>query len=272
LIFKNTEQKICLGFDKYLDLGTRKENDNFFHKNGFKFIRASGDSIDEINKILVEILNIKKDELNIVVDYSCMTRLWYGHILELLSMYNLDKKVSVFFCYSKSKFIPPPKLEIYHNDVSPIDGFYTISTPIKPVALIISLGYIKQQAFSLTEFFDAERYLFLNKAGENDMYYDTVKKVNKEIIKSTPEENIFNFSLSNILFTETILEHLCRDLLPDHKVIIAPCGPKPFTLISFLLSLKLDSVDVWRISFGKNDLTLPYEANGEIITYKISFE
>ncbi len=271
LISNNATQKFCLAFDKHLNKGQRKNNDYFFHKNGFRILRTSGDSISEINKVLSDVLDLEKDEINIAIDYSSMTRVWYGYVLEKLAHLQLTKTVNIFFCYSKGKYIKPPNLEVYHNDVSPIDGYYTISTPIKPIALIISLGYIKQQAFSLSEFFDAERYLFLNKTREDDPYFIEVKGANEEIIKATPEENIFTYSLNNMLFSETVLEHLCRDLLTNHKVIIAPCGPKPFTLISFLLSLKLNGVDVWRISFGKNDLTLPYEASGEIVTYKVTF-
>jgi hypothetical protein len=43
-----------------------------------------------------------------------------------------------------------------------IEGFSFFSVPNKPSALIIGLGYEKNKAFGLTEYFDAETFLFYN--------------------------------------------------------------------------------------------------------------
>jgi hypothetical protein len=56
-------------------------------------------------------------------------------------------------------------------------------------------------------------------------------------------------------------------------VIIAPCGPKPFTLFSFILASQIPNIDVWRISAGddENQVIKP-KAAGELIIVDLIFE
>jgi len=37
-----------------------------------------------------------------------------------------------------------------------------------------------------------------------------------------------------------------------YSIIIAPLGPKPFTFISMLLSVKYKNIDIWRVGSGQN--------------------
>jgi hypothetical protein len=67
------------------------------------------------------------------------------------------------------------------------------------------------------------------------------------------------------------LSSLIEDLSRNYRVIIAPCGPKPFTLVSLCLALMFENIDVWRISSGKQSVPIDKEAEGDVVAYKISF-
>ena len=47
----------------------------------------------------------------------------------------------------------------------------------------------------------------------------------------------------------TSLYYLLKD---DYSIIIAPLGPKPFTFISMLLSVKFPDIDIWRVGSGSD--------------------
>lgn len=61
-----------------------------------------------------------------------------------------------------------------------------------------------------------------------------------------------------------MLTLFCDDLLRNYRVILAPCGPKPFTLLSLITAIKLPDIDVWRISSGKAAPTIDKVADGEV--------
>ena len=270
----NVKKKYSLSFDNFVDILNRPYNDLFFSKNKYSSYKICGDDYSVLKEIIIEIIaeNSANDELNILIDYTCMTRVWYGYILEYFNQIRLNKNVHLYFAYAKSEYTEPPNHPVYNRKVNPVTGYYSLSTPHKPTALIIGLGYIEKQAYALSEFFDAECFLFIGKTSNDDLFYDKVVENNIDLIKNTIPENVFIYDMFNLLYSETMLNRLCKDLISDHKIILAPCGPKPFTLLSFITSIKLEEVDVWRISIGDSESTIDYKPTGEVIILQVTFE
>jgi len=67
------------------------------------------------------------------------------------------------------------------------------------------------------------------------------------------------------MYSFNLLLNLSSAIIQESRIIFAPCGPKPFTLINLIvtLNLNLNSV-VWRISQGKNQLPVDRKAIGYI--------
>lgn len=267
-------RKICFGFIEYQDNDVRKQNDNLFNKLGFEYSLASGNDSKEIIRkvsVLIDSFN-KKEIINILIDYSSMTRIWYAAVIKLLKFrFSSTQKINIFFCYSFSKFVPPPNDFTFNKYVGPIDGFYNITLPNKPSALIIGLGYVEARAYGLAEFFDVEPYLFIADASANESFFKTVVDVNKNLIASINEENIFTYPILNLKHTETLLFHIVKDLLDNYRLVLAPCGPKPFTLLCLLTALRFENVDVWRISAGEVDPPIDKNPNNEISLLRVTF-
>lgn len=255
-LFENYNVKkdrgIVLSFDTYLESYRRKSNDLFFKSQGFTEVRLSSDSFIELKEHLLRFIGSVSKSLRILVDYSSMSRVWYAYILSFFKNIQYDFDVSIFFIYSNSKYIPPPKIAAYKSYITPLEGFYSILPPIKPTALIIGLGYIERQAFGLAEYFEAEPFVFIGKNGPQDEYYKDVMACNSLLLEKISKSNVFFYSLENFTYSEALLNHLCKDLQVGFRVVIAPCGPKPFTLLSLITSLKIPGLDVWRISASNN--------------------
>lgn len=266
--------KICFGFEKQKDQFARNSNDAIFKDKGFTIIDCASGSNSLVIANLTDILkNITKDEINILVDYSSMSRVWYSSLLSFFrDTESLFERVNIYFSYTFSKFIPAPEAHVYNKIVGPLDGFYTISIPNKPTALIIGLGYIEERAFGLSEFLDAKPYLFISDPSVSQEFYEEVINNNKHLLENSESKDIFLYPLNNLPFTETLLFQLCNELNSNFRVILAPCGPKPFTLVCLLLALRIKNIDVWRISAGDDDIPIDKAASGEINILEVCFK
>lgn len=263
--------KYCIGFDQNKILN-RAKNDRFFKKHGFQEFDGNGDSNVTVKELLDSILlSVEKDEINIVVDYSSMTRVWYAEICKYFSEIDLDKVINISFVYSYAKFKKAPADSSNNIHVGPISGFSSVSIPNRPTALIIGLGYEKNRAFGLTEYLDAETFIFYTDEGKAKKFSQEVERINKELINKVDEERIFRYPVDNLAYAEFELLTLCKDIRDKYRIILAPCGPKPFTLICLIVSLKLEDIDVWRISPGSEAPPQDRDAEGYISIYKINF-
>ena len=86
-----------------------------------------------------------KETINIIVDYSCMTKSWYYTIILYLKNRNINfNYINSYFCYTPSLYIKPedPKP---NTEIGPLPGKYIIPTD-KPKALIVGLGYEENKA------------------------------------------------------------------------------------------------------------------------------
>lgn len=267
------KKKIAFAFNDHTNETSRLINDKKYCDLGFEIVIQDGDSFEYIQKFLDDLLNDSKDIYNIVIDYSCMTRVWYAAILNYFSLFQ-DKynKVNLYFSYSPAEYTPSPKESVLNKYVGPIEGFSSLSIPQLPTALIIGLGYIPERAFGLAEYLDVSPYIFYGDETYNSEYYSAVVKNNAELLKSVKNEKFIKYPVNEPFVTENQLLDLCASLIDNFRIIIAPCGPKIFTLISLIVSLKINEIDVWRISAGKYTIPSDKKAKGDFLIYQVQFK
>jgi hypothetical protein len=268
----NCNEKIVFSFSDHRKEKSRLENDLFFKKHNFKSFEITGNSYSKILEVINGFIEQSKSQtLSILIDYSSMTRIWYGAIIKYFKQLDRNKQtIIVYFCYTIAKFHQPPERDSKTSNFEPINGYCSLSIPLYPSALITGLGYERNKAFGLKEFFDAE-LLYLFYTNGND-YTEHVLQINQELIKRTPKQNVLSYNVNDLLLTKTILYELCSSLKENYRVIIAPLGPKPFTLVSFLVANELQSIDVWRISSNEIFEYNYCEPNGNIVTLEICYE
>lgn len=250
---------------------TRVDNDLVFKHNGFISVPCSGSSSKEIINIVSHTIEAsEKQDIYILIDYSSMTRIWYGGVVHYLKgLKYASKQIHVIFAYSEAEFLTPPEEEPETINFSPIEGYCSLSIPAKPTALVIGLGYEKKRAFGLTEYFDAEMVNYFYT--EDSQYTEEVLRRNKEILENIEEEYIYPYSLHNLSLTQVILQDLCNSLKQNYRIILAPCGPKPFTLLSFIVASKNDEIDLWRISAGEGSHFVDRKPIGDLILLKLTY-
>jgi hypothetical protein len=245
--------KYAIAFKNAKTEESRCSNDIFFEQNGFTIIEEGESQSTIVSWIMDEIFesNSSNRNLNILIDYSSMTRVWYARFIEIIrDLDSLTYCINMFFSYSPSDFIEAPSDPGINTNVGPIEGFSGLSIPSSPTAIIIGLGYESIRAFGLNEYLDAEPFVFYSDSSFNSDFSREVEKNNSDLLGKINDDHIFKFPLHNTKYTEAMLSQLCEDLSGYYRVILAPCGPKPFTLLCLLISCRIPNIDVWRISAG----------------------
>lgn len=253
-IHSKASTKYALGFKSEKNCFNRTKNDLFFQENNFIIQELDGDEKlgIEIRSILDLIFNhnISKNT-KVYIDYSCMTKNWYSFLIYYLFNSNYLNEMRVYFGYSHAKYVQNENRETLNRIVEPIFGYCDFNIPSKPTALIIGLGNEANRTYGLTEYFDATSFLFYSDNSYNEEYSVEIELKNELILKSTNPEHIYKFPVFDLQYTNLLLENLCTRLVKEYRVVIAPCGPKPFALLSMINCLKNGhSIEVWRISPG----------------------
>lgn len=245
-------RRLVLGFTDRMVLN-RIRNDKIFSRLGYDSIPAEGRS-DEVIRTVVKahFEEVSKRNVTMLVDYTSMTRVWYAGIIDFLKTSSLDvDKVDVYFLYTPSRFAKarPPGPNTY---MGPIPGFCSLSLPDKRSALVIGLGYERQRGLGLVEYVEpAETVLLFSDPALDSKFVDEVKRNNRELLTKVDKNNILTYPLADLRTTASILTSLCLSLSDDYRVIVAPLGPKPFTLLCLLLATRYQNFDVWRVSAGE---------------------
>ncbi|KQS36830.1 hypothetical protein [Pedobacter sp. Leaf194] len=248
-------KKICFSFSDRI-APSKKRADELFFSQGFRFFPADTNNIIDYTNIYHDLfLGSKKTRLKILFDYSCMTTIMYASILKYFKDFSSHfDEVEIYFSYTQAKYIDPGKSKpLFFNQ--PIPLFDPIQSTDKKIALLIGLGYEEDKALGLHEYFqndDKDMYLFITGKVSSSEFFEKVRKNNEKLIKITKPENIIYYDLANISPLLSTMETLINYLIStNYRVVVAPIGPKVFSLASLLVNLVHKEVTTYRLSDGK---------------------
>lgn len=249
----------------------REDNDRFFDRNSFTLIDAQGSHCSKIfNAVRSRIESTQGARIRIFVDYSSMTRAWYAAVLKGVTAVRNKKSIECYFCYSPAKFVPPSETTP-NTEVGPLPGFCGLETPDRPTALIVGLGYERDRALGLVEYVDPATCFGLITDPPIDPKYLNVVLENNSAFLDCIQTQLIRHPLNDLQLMSSVLLSLYSGLRDDYRLILAPLGVKPFSLICLLLSLRFGDVDVWRVTSGIKAGTPERTALGPVLTLKVVF-
>lgn len=249
-------------------------NSTFLSKNSQDEITYTEiQSHEKIKELLNKELSLLNEaEINIAIDYSCMTKPWYYTIIIYLQQKKLSfKSINCYFIYTPSKFSEP--LEPKPNtEIGPLPGKYIVPTD-KPKALLVGLGYEKNKAEGIIDHLDPKIfYLLYSKPALDNKFVQKIEENNIDLLK-TNKDKVVVFPLEDLVALEKELTSLYFLLREEYNIVIAPLGPKPFALISMILSVRYKDIDIWRVGSGSdiNEYNREPIGDGQFIISKIKF-
>jgi hypothetical protein len=249
---------------------SRPENDKKFKDWGFTFeicsIRDSSGIDYLLNRICYQSSNTL---LNILVDYSSMPKTWYSAIINFFIAYEEKlSHVNIWFSYSPSEYSKSQN----SNSIKSFDLVPPSTKSEKPIALVLGLGYEKGRSEELSKKINAKvTFAFYADPAYDERFVQEVLENNHTLLKQIDRDQIVRYPIFDLNSINVSLTRLCIDLRNTHQLILAPVGPKPFTLMCFLLSTRYPDMKIWKvITSGK---TKPHDrtAHGELLVYKVTF-
>ena len=268
------QKKAVLAYSGKFSELNRKINDNFFQEENFEFIYLAGNDPVPLITYLSKYLNsCGKDAIDILVDFSCMTKAWYIALLNAIN--ELDNQltaISLFFYYTPAEYYIPKKKKTGKTAKSIIHSSEVKLKSEKPVAVIIGLGLDEEKAeFILKSLNPTQIILMYPDPAFDKRYVETVLRNNRKIIDKIEIRNFLNYPINNLNLIFELLNNLCLVLRLKFNVIIAPVGPKVFTLMSLLMAARYPDIDVWSIPSNSEAPVYEREPLNDQLIYKVSF-
>jgi hypothetical protein len=246
-------RRVSLAFTEHQDHPVRRKNESILNNLGFDRIECSGEDVVTATSWLSSALpSAENQTIRIGIDISSMTRAWCGGLVRSISALPREHPIDVSFFYSPATFSPPVQRSVPPRVLGPIPGVTSgLQLPDRPISLVVGLGYEDDKALGLVEYLEPRStWLFYTDPAADPQYVDHVKEANEVLLDKVGEDNVIRYKHTDMLFLVTALDSLLGGLVDHSRVVIAPLGPKPFGLIAFLLALKYEAVDVWRVSSG----------------------
>lgn len=263
-------KKVVLAFTERKDDISRPFNDKVFDQLGFEFVSVSMNSTSEIYSLLENTCAKKTTgDLNILIDYSSMPKLWYEAIISFFGeVETVFRNIYVWFSYTPSEYTASLK------DIS--NKYFETDLPVKlstkPKALIIGLGYEKGRAQELAGKLNAQvTYSFYSDPAVDPRFVKELLENNQDILNNLDIGKIIKYPIYDLNYINSSLTHLCVDLRLTHQIVLAPIGPKPFTLMCFLLNARYPDIKIWRFASEVPREVYDRKPHGELLVYKVHF-
>lgn len=261
----------------YIDRPVLRDKGNLekFKQLRFQAIDAMSSDHLQIDEYLDKITSGLDKSIRILVDYSCMTKVWYGSIINFFCRRSFDHLIEVTFSYSPAAF-EKSVVELPNTYIDLVPGFSSLGLPDINISLFIGLGHEKIRAAGLIEFLDLNYeniFLFHTSDNFSPKFSKEVLENNSEVIKSVGENNVISYDLNDLKQIESILLTMGNKLRINNRLAIAPLGPKPFSLISLIIAKKIPGINIFRVGAGEQGSPPIRKADTkkDPLLYKVSF-
>ncbi|RZJ82648.1 MAG: hypothetical protein EOO20_24220 [Chryseobacterium sp.] len=265
------KNKIVLGFDENSDNAVRQKNDRFYAEWGFTSLVISS---QEERLIYAELINLfekvgKKQEINILVDYTSMARIWYSGILNFIRLQN-SGCVNVYLNYSIG--LHEETLVDYNyssiNSIPFHEG--TLSTNNKTL-LVLAIGFSPYLIKSVIEEIEPNTTIgILPIPNYEDTYKEFTDKIKDDILTGDISEWL-NSPINDLESIFRTYAEISNINLSTKDIIFLSLGPKIFTLASLLVSQRFPQVTCLYLK-SANRSQLDIRAAGDFVCSKITYK
>ena len=225
----------------------RKLNPKLPPTHSLDIIELSALSGEKIVEYLDSFTNrLNHDELNILIDYSCMSTHWYASIIKYFYLKEIPcERVNVYFAYIPVNYLEPKKSS-FKRDLHVILKDIDYTNPlISKQALIVGLGYDTEKTeFIIQKVNPTSCYFFYSQPSFDSRYTEKVLQLNENLIKKIEPGNLLPFPMNDMDATVEILTRLVLDLRLENKVVLASFGPKLLTLACVLLFARFPDIEI----------------------------
>lgn len=214
---------------------------------------------------------------SIAVDVSSMPRHGIASLVELFASLDCEPfEVNFLYCpgdFAGSAIAAKSDSPMSAGAVTPYFSG-TLRPPSIPIGLIVGLGLEPYRAAGIMELLEPARtWLFTPNQGD-DRFVEASSIVHHDLLTLANPGDVFDYSIRSLAKTYLALESLCFSTGLHYRLIMAPSGPKLFSLACLLVGSKRDAARpaVWRVgSSSSRAEPVSVEEAGDVSSSVVAF-
>jgi len=241
-------EKFLLSIDEPGNDQNRCNHKEVFLQAGYKTFNSSMKDSGTIAKLMTRLCSNPKEQLNILIDYSCMPKNWYSVIIDNITRNNFSSsKINLYLSYT-------PKLFEKKNRPRPVVYFGPILSlkdklrDKKPVTMIASLDNDSKLIMEAIKQVKPQKLIvFIPECVHDPEYTESVLNSNKALLLQLTEKQIMRYQTNQPERINALITSSCLDSRINTEVMIVPQGPKIFSMVALLVSIRYPDIKLWEI-------------------------
>lgn len=213
--------------------------------------------------------------LRILIDISSMPRAVLASLVEAVATPRPSRDVT--FVYAPGDFEQSEKAAGRAEVLSaePISPFFAgeLRPTSIPVGLVIGLGLEQYRALGVIELLEpAHTWIFTTYSGD-ERYREAAEAVHRRLLETFDPGAVFEYDLRSIADTYASLESLTFSTGLRYRLIMAPSGPKVFTLACLLVGSSRDPARpaIWRVGNASPSEPFDVDEVGDLVAARVVF-
>jgi hypothetical protein len=262
--------KLAFGFAEHSEIESRQANDRFYKENSIEPITVSSQDEKALFDKLVSTFEILKDktEINLLIDYTSMSRLWYSGILNFLRLQNKNS-VNVYLNYSLGEYTNN-FLDYSYTSINSLPSHEGSLSSNNKTLLVLAIGFSPYMVKSVIEEIEPNEIIGILPIPNIKPKYEQISEEIKNDILTQDIENWIRCPINDLESIFRTYAELTSSNIHRKDLIFLSLGPKIFTLASILVSQRFDQVTCLYLksSSGSNG---DVKATGDFICNKITY-
>ncbi len=269
--FKKIEKPIVYGFAEHRINEIRISNDEFYSLQGVTpVIVSSQEEKDIYNSLISQFARFDdKSVINVLIDYTSMSRLWYSGVLNFIRLQS-KKMINVYLNYSLGEY-QSEFLDYSYTSINSLPSHEGSLSSNNKTLLVLAIGFSPYMVKSVIEEIEPNQIVgILPIPNIKEKYEQKSEQIKNDLLTRDiddwircPIDNLENIFRSYAEIASTNLNR--KDLL------FLSLGPKIFTLASILVSQRFEQVTCLYLK-SANGNTDDVKATGDFICNKVSYE
>jgi hypothetical protein len=246
------DEPCVFGFEAMSLIAERRENDQFFKDHKFRVHEPVGYSdAREIWKQLSLAFKDRSESSRVLVDYSCMSRLWMSAIVSWLFESNQWRGGVVDFAYSPGVYGDKVTEETSIKAVQLAPGSDGGLAQMAESVLLCAVGADEAAAFALREHLEPKEVIAFKAANVRQQHIQKqVADANSAFFRTA--KAVVDLPFNSVSQDFQVLTDVARPYIGRTNVIMAALGPKPHHLAMALAGKVLPQIHVLHVSRNWN--------------------
>lgn len=224
------------GFSSEFKTLSREDNDELFYKLLNRDIFIASDHVSVESEICRLLSNSGKlaSKLRVFIDYSAMSRDWYGYILTWAKYQNICNAVELDFGYSHGSYAAafgPLRIK----EILCVPGFEGSGAGSRITTAFFGLGFDSAATLTVNDLIEPDRAIcFLARSSTTDPHADKVLEENAEMVRDA-RSKVLELPLTDVRrAVSSLLERISTENEESGEVLLVPMGPKTHVLACLL--------------------------------------